>query len=59
MLGGYGRLSSTDVACSKKFLLPLIKVSRWPKSLDNFSLRTHNSSLEGARKLKFAPFCSP
>ena len=22
-------------------------------------LRTHNSSLEGAIKLKFAPFCSP
>ena len=24
----------------------------------NISLRTHNSSLEGATKLKFAPFCS-
>ena len=37
----------------------------WPKSLDyskafcSNSLRTYNSSLEGATKLKFAPFCSP
>ena len=23
------------------------------------SIRTHNSSLEGAMRLKFAPFCSP
>ena len=26
MLGGFGKLSSTDVAASKKFLLPLIEV---------------------------------
>ena len=25
---------------------------------DQISFRTHNSSLEGATKLKFAPFCS-
>ena len=27
-------------------------------SFDHFSLRTHNSSLESAMKLKFVPFCS-
>ena len=29
-----------------------------PDALLQVSVRTHNSSLEGAMKLKFAPFCS-
>ena len=28
------------------------------KAFDQISFHIHNSSLEGARKLKFAPFCS-
>ena len=36
----------------------------WPKTMDyskafcSISSRTHNSSLEGAMDLKYAPFCS-
>ena len=39
--------------------------SFWPKTMDynqafrSISSRTDNSSLEGATKLKFVPFCSP
>ena len=29
------------------------------RCFDQISLRAHNSSLEGAMKLKSAPFCSP
>ena len=58
--------------CSPRDALPMITLfaeikifSFWPKPLDynrafcSISFHTHNSSLERAMKLKFAPFCSP
>ena len=43
----------------------IASINFWSKTMDysqafcSISLRTHNSSLEGATELKFVPFCFP
>ena len=58
--GGGGGV--TDLMVS--LFAEIVTFSFWPKTMDyskafrSDSLEAHNSSLEGATELKFAPFCS-
>ena len=58
-LAGGGSLLVSAYACDVKVFSFWPKAMDYSKALSPISLLTHNSSLEGATELKFAPFCSP